>query len=90
MKHQCSGLFIFDRVDTVVNICGLHLQIASDLLIVSWIDDNLIVGAKAGIAEVKGKLMKCFDCKDCGDLDAYVGLKLERDSKGVCGGLKMY
>ena len=34
--------------------------------------------------------MKQFECTDCGNLDEYVGLKLERDEKGLCGGLKMY
>ena len=60
------------------------------VLIVAWIDDNLIIGKKEGVLEVKSKLMEQFDCTDCGNLDEYVGLKLERDEKGPCGGLKMY
>ena len=60
------------------------------VLIVAWIDNNLIVHKTAGINEVKNKLMKQFECTDCGNLDEYVGLKLECDEKGVCGGLKMY
>ncbi len=48
------------------------------VLIVSWIDDNLIIGSKQAVEKAKKDLMERFDCKDCGDLDKYVGCKVVR------------
>jgi hypothetical protein len=47
------------------------------VLIVSWIDDNLIIGSKKAVEKAKKELMERFDCKDCGDLEEYVGCKIE-------------
>ena len=55
----------------------------------TYIDDNLFVGPKAGVAEVKSKFMKNFNCTECGDLDEYMGLKLQRDGEGPCGRIIM-
>ena len=59
------------------------------VMVVSWIDDNLFIGTKAGVAEVKAKFMEQFDCTECGDLDEYVGLKLQKTDEGPCGTLIM-
>ena len=37
------------------------------VIILSWIDDNLIVGSKQAVAVTKQELMSLFDCEDCGD-----------------------
>ena len=90
-KKLCEAMEFIGQKRSKADPCLYYSWTQHGLvLIVSWIDDNLIVGTKAGIAEVKSKFMKCFDCTECGDLDEYVGLKLERDEEGVCGGLKMY
>ena len=90
-KKLCEAMEFIGQKRSKADPCLYYSWTQHGLvLIVSWIDDNLIVGTQAGIAEVKSKFMKCFDCTECGDLDEYVGLKLERDSKGVCGGLKMH
>ncbi len=46
------------------------------VLIVSWIDDNLIIGSKKAIEKTKRDLIERFDCKDCGDVEEYVGCKV--------------
>ncbi len=48
------------------------------VLIVSWIDKNLIIGPKKAVEKTKKDLMERFDCKDCGDIEEYVGCKIER------------
>ena len=48
------------------------------VLIVSWIDDNLIMGTKEAVAKTKHELMSRFDCKDCGELDEYVGCRITK------------
>ena len=46
------------------------------VIILSWIDDNLIVGSKQAVSVTKQALMSRFDCEDCGELDEYVGCRL--------------
>jgi hypothetical protein len=48
------------------------------VLIVSWIEDNLIVGSKKGVEKTKKDIMERFDCKDCGDIEEYMGCKIAR------------
>ncbi len=48
------------------------------VLIVSWIEDNLIIGPKKAVEKTKKDLMERFDCKDCGDIKEYVRCKIER------------
>ncbi len=42
---------------------------------VSWIDDNLIVGNEKVAEETKAKLMARFECSDEGELKEFVGNK---------------
>jgi hypothetical protein len=48
------------------------------VLIVLWIDDNLIIGSKKAIEKAKNNIMERFDYKDCGDIEEYVGCKIVR------------
>ena len=48
------------------------------VMLVSWIDDNLIVGSQKAVEELKKELMDRFPCEDCGELDEYVGCKITR------------
>ena len=52
------------------------------VLMVSWIDDNLIVGSEKATMETKGKLMDRFECTDEGDLSEFVGSKIDRTEDG--------
>ena len=47
------------------------------VIIISWIDDNLIVGSKEAVKNVKNVFMKQFDCNDVGPLNEYVGNAIE-------------
>ena len=50
------------------------------VIILSGIDDNLIVSSKQAVAVTKQELMSCSDCKDCEELDEYVGYRLTRSN----------
>jgi hypothetical protein len=45
------------------------------LLIVLWIDNNLIIGSKKTVGKTKKDTMERFECKDCRDVEEYVGCK---------------
>ena len=38
------------------------------MVIISWIDDNMIVGSKAAVLEAKQAMMERFKCDDCGEI----------------------
>ena len=46
------------------------------VMIVSWIDDNLIIGNGANMKNIKHELMERFDCEDCGVFDELLGCKI--------------
>jgi hypothetical protein len=48
------------------------------VLIVSWIDNNLIIGSKKVVEKTKKDIMERFDFNDCGDIEEYVGCKIVR------------
>ncbi len=43
---------------------------------ISWIDDNMILGPSNLVMQIKNDLMKQFECNDCGRLEEYVGNKM--------------
>lgn len=55
------------------------------VVMLSWIDDNLIAGHPRDVEQLKQDLMNAFQCKEEGALNEYVGSKIERveDSDGV-------
>jgi hypothetical protein len=44
---------------------------------ISWINDNIILGPTDLVMQVKADLMKQFECNDCGPLEEYIGNKIE-------------
>ncbi len=48
-----------------------------------WIDDNLIIGSKKAVKITKKDIMDRFDCKDCGDIEEYVGCKIARTKNSL-------
>ena len=48
------------------------------MIMISWIDDNMIVGPSDLVTKLKSDLMKEFECDDCGELKEYIGNKIER------------
>ena len=45
---------------------------------ISWIDDCLVVGPAKSLKQAKDKMIKRFDCDEIGNMNEYVGCKLER------------
>jgi len=44
---------------------------------ISWIDDNMILGPSNLVMQLKKDLMQQFDCDDCRSIEEYVGNKIE-------------
>jgi hypothetical protein len=51
-------------------------------MMLSWIEDNSIVGYKKDMLNLKQDLMKQFDCGDCGKMDKYVGCTIKKLESG--------
>ncbi len=47
------------------------------VIMISWIDDNMILGPSNLVMQIKNDLMKQFECYDCGHLEEYVGNKID-------------
>jgi hypothetical protein len=47
-------------------------------MMMSWIDDNNIIGQKRNVMDLKKALMNQYKCKDCKSMDEYVGCKIEK------------
>ncbi len=52
------------------------------VMMLSWIDDNAIVGYKKDMLDLKKELMNQFECNDCGKMDEYVGCTIEKLESG--------
>jgi len=52
------------------------------VMMMSWIDDNAIVGHESDVMELKKALMNQFECEDCGLMDEYVGCTIEKHKTG--------
>jgi hypothetical protein len=59
----------------------LYFSWTKDGLIVwiSWVDDCLVCGQEAGVLTAKKQMTDRFECDEIGNMDEYVGCKLERD-----------
>ncbi len=53
------------------------------VLIVSWIDNNLLIVPKKADKKTKKDLMERFDCEDCGDIKEYMGCKIEKTKNSL-------
>ena len=51
-------------------------------MMLSWIDDNAIVGYEKDMLDLKKELMTQFECDDCGQMDEYVGCTIEKLESG--------
>ena len=53
-------------------------------MMMSWIDNNAIVGQEIDVPDLKKELMKQFKCEDCGPMNEYIGCAIEtRKSGGI-------
>ncbi len=57
------------------------------VMMMSWIDDNAIVGQESDVIDLKKTLINQFECKECGPMDEYVGCTIE---KLETGGIKLW
>ncbi len=46
------------------------------VILISWIDNNMILGPEDLVMQVKADLIKQFKCDNCGKLEEYVGNKI--------------
>jgi hypothetical protein len=47
------------------------------VIMISWIDDNMIVGPSDLVLNLKSNLIEQVECDDCGVLTEYIGNKIE-------------
>jgi hypothetical protein len=48
------------------------------VIMISLIDDSMIVGPSGLVLKLKSNLMEQFECDDCGELTEYIRNKIER------------
>lgn len=48
---------------------------------ISWVDNCLVCGSPEGVKIAEAKMMSQFDCDEIGNMDEYVGCKIDRDIK---------
>jgi hypothetical protein len=53
------------------------------VLIVTWIDDCLIVGNDKAAIAAKEQLKARLECDDVGELNEYIGCKIERTDEYI-------
>ncbi len=51
-------------------------------MMLSWIDDNAIMGYKKDVLDLKKELMNQFECDDGGKMAEYVGCTIEKLGSG--------
>ena len=42
-------------------------------MVVSWIDDNMLIGNQVTVTHTKEECLALFNCTDCGPMTKYVG-----------------
>eukprot|EP00957_Ditylum_brightwellii_P165711 12615256-Ditylum_brightwellii.AAC.1 len=49
------------------------------ILWMSWVDDCMVAGSTSLVREAKKDMMLQFECDELGEMDKYVGCKVEQD-----------
>jgi hypothetical protein len=52
------------------------------VMMMSWIDDNAIIGQESDALDLKNELKKQFECNDCRPMVEYVGCTIEKCKSG--------
>jgi hypothetical protein len=52
------------------------------VMMMSWIEDNAIIGQESDVLNLKNELKKQFECNDCGTMVEYVGCTIEKCKSG--------
>ncbi len=59
--------------------CVFYKEVDGELIVwMSWVDDLRVMGPKELVMKEKAEFQKRFDCSDIGDVDEYVGCKVDR------------
>jgi hypothetical protein len=53
------------------------------VLIMLWIDNNLIIVSKKAVEKTKKDIIEILVCKDSGDIEEYVGFKIVEDKEFI-------
>ena len=51
-------------------------------MMMSWINDNAIIGQESDVMVLKKVLMNQFECEDCRPIDEYVGCTIDKLKTG--------
>ena len=51
-------------------------------MMISWIDENAIVGKEQDVFNLKQLLMQQFECDDCSPMNEYIGCTIENCQSG--------
>eukprot|EP00957_Ditylum_brightwellii_P207232 15352091-Ditylum_brightwellii.AAC.1 len=63
-----------------VDLCLYFKWIGGFLITwMSWVDECLVAGPQELVCEAKREMMSQFECNKLGEMDEYVGCKVERD-----------
>ncbi len=75
---------IMEMVQSIADPCLYHKWREDGLvLIVLWIDNNLIIGSKKVVEKTKKDQMERFNWEDCGDIEEYVRCKIVRTKNSL-------
>eukprot|EP00957_Ditylum_brightwellii_P076377 5805022-Ditylum_brightwellii.AAC.1 len=60
--------------------CLYYKWVGSFLILwVSWVDDCLVAGLPKLVKNAKTEMTGLFECKELGEMEEYIGYKVERD-----------
>ncbi len=51
-------------------------------MMMSWINNNAIIGQESDVLNLKNELKKQFECNDCGPMVEYLGCTIEKCKSG--------
>jgi hypothetical protein len=71
---RCKSASAMGLKQSTVDSCLYYKWVNGQLvMMISWIDDNAIVGQESDFVELMKALMDQFECKDCRPMEEYVG-----------------
>jgi hypothetical protein len=79
-KKLCKALKKMKHKRSKANLCLYFAwPVAGLVLLMSWFDNLAVTGKPKAIATVKSMMKKEFDCNDQGELNEYIGCKVDCD-----------
>jgi hypothetical protein len=82
-RQLLPAVFAMGLKQSMADPCLYYKWVDRRLVVMmSWINDNAIVGQESNIMDLKKALINQFKCKDCGPMDEYVGCTVEKLETG--------